>query len=281
MRTKGNCLDTLTFGQTVQHRCPGDGIKRADPINGHDFHATVHVSQRLNRMWTKLTGTVTSLPPWREQSSARLSLQPTCARHHHKRSATSWFLQRCESTHAQELQYVGGELVPWPNLGRPAEEGCVVFRFKDDPQMIGGHSGRTCCCSTSRIVQIPCEAIKIDGERGRGHHVHDVGGNRVTENWKSLGKILQSRTRCLIFPEANAPSRAWPPADNSPIWTKLLPGLPDSGDDRGPAAVGDGRNFDLHGLGSPVPAPPENPTHHKKTIRLFAAIEPPSRPWRA
>ena len=86
----------------------------------------------------------------------------------------------------------------WPNLGSPAQEGCVVFRFKDDPQMIGGHSGRACCCSTSRTVQIPCDAIKIDGERGRGHHVHDVGGNRVTENWKSLGKILQSRTRCLI-----------------------------------------------------------------------------------
>ena len=32
--------------------------------------------------------------------------------------------------------------MPWPNLGSPAEEGCVVFRFKEDPQMIGGHSGR-------------------------------------------------------------------------------------------------------------------------------------------
>ena len=85
----------------------------------------------------------------------------------------------------------------WPNLGSPAEEGCVVFRFKDDPQMIGLSEG-ACCCSTSRTVRIPCESIKIDGERDRGHHVHDVGGNWVSENWKSLGKILQSRTRCLI-----------------------------------------------------------------------------------
>ena len=109
---------------------------------------------------------------------------------------------------------------------------------------------------------------------GSRHHVHDVGGNRVTENWKSLGRILQSRTRLPHFLEQLRLPKPGALPTTHPSGPKPLPGLPDSRDHRGPAAVGDGRNFDLHGLGSPVPAPPENPTHHKKTIRLFAAIEP-------
>ena len=85
---------------------------------------------------------------------------------------------------------------------------------------------------------------------------------------------FSSAERVASFPGATAPSRAWRAADNSPIWTKASARAARLSDHRGPAAVGDGRKFDLHGLGSPVPAPPENPTHHKKTIRLFAAKEP-------